>query len=145
MSPKQVLTQRNPVTERDSWELLRSFHEAAKGEPYEIERPGRIPPLQKWFRDLKVPKSRGLRHEQWIAERLRFAVIMLRESVTLDPEIRGGVPVLKGTRVPIAQLLAEIADDASVSEIADDLDLDVGLIVKLLEGIAIHLDRPFFR
>ena len=99
----------------------------------------------KWIEELSVFKSRELRHEQWIAERLRFAATVLRESVTIDPDIRGGVPVLKGTRVPIAQIVAEICEDASLSEIAEDLDLDVGLIVKALEGMAIHLDRPFFR
>lgn len=97
------------------------------------------------FTGINVPKNRALRHEEWIVERLRFAAIMLRDSVTIDAEIRGGVPVLKGTRVPVAQVLAEIADNATVSEIADDLDLEQEVIVKLLEGMAIHLDRPFFR
>lgn len=94
---------------------------------------------------IDVPKNRALRHEEWIVERLRFAAIMLRDSVTIDAEIRGGVPVLKGTRVPVAQVLAEIADNATISEIADDLDLEQEVIVKLLEGMAIHLDHPFFR
>jgi uncharacterized protein (DUF433 family) len=101
--------------------------------------------LQAWFAEGTVLKNWALRHEEWIAERLRFAAMMLRGSVTIDAEIRGGVPVLRGTRVPVAQILAEIAGDARVSEIADDLDLDMEVVVKVLEGMAIHLDRPFFR
>ncbi len=101
--------------------------------------------LRSQFTGISLLKNRALRHEEWIVERLRFAAIMLRDSVTIDAEIRGGVPVLKGTRVPVAQVLAEIADNATVSEIADDLDLEQEVIVKLLEGMAIHLDRPFFR
>jgi uncharacterized protein (DUF433 family) len=92
-----------------------------------------------------VPKNRAYQLDEWISERLRIAAMMLRDSVTIDTQVRGGVPVLRGTRVPIAQILAEVADDAKVSEIAENLDIDPDLIVAILEGLAIHLDRPFFR
>ncbi len=101
--------------------------------------------LQLWGIDASVPKGAIITHEEWIVQRLRHAVDILHESVEIDPSRRGGVPVLKGTRVAVAQILAEIADDAKVSEIADDLDLNEETIVKFLEGIAIHLDRPFYR
>jgi len=87
----------------------------------------------------------SLRNQEWIAERLRHAVVMLKESVDVDPEKRGGVPVLKGTRVTLAQILAELAENATLGEIAGDLDLDFELMQKLLRGMAIHLDRPFWR
>jgi len=106
----------------------------------------KLPSWHDWFaKRADVPRVRSVRREQWMAERLRSAALLLRQCVTIDPEIRGGVPVLKGTRVPIAQIIAELADDARASEIADDLDLDESLIDNLLEGIAIHLDRPYFR
>ena len=101
--------------------------------------------LGQWFQNSVIPRTWALRHEEWIAERLRFSVMMLQDSVDISSEIRGGVPVIKGTRVPVSQVLAEIADDASVTEIADDLDLNPELIRKFIEFISINLDRPFFR
>lgn len=144
MSPRTEITRYKPPVSNDPWGLTRSSHWA---EPQEnvIEARKMRSAFQQWFKAPNVPKLRGIRDEQWIEERLRFAVSVLRESVTVDPDIRGGVPVLKGTRIPVSQILAEIADDASVSEIAQDLDLDAELLVKLLEGMAIHLDRPFLR
>ncbi|MGO8751666.1 MAG: DUF433 domain-containing protein [Thermoguttaceae bacterium] len=85
------------------------------------------------------------RAEYRLARRLREAVVMLQNSVEINPQKRGGVPVLKGTRVTIAQVIAELSDDLSLSEIADDLGLDEMQSRCFLEGMAIHLDRPFVR
>lgn len=90
-------------------------------------------------------KPRGLRYETWIAERLRCATIMLRDTIDIDPEKRGGVPVVKGTRVPVATILAELAEDATISSVADDRALDATVLQKILQGIAIHLDRSFLK
>jgi uncharacterized protein (DUF433 family) len=76
-------------------------------------------------------------------KRLRTAASMLHDSVEINIDKRGGVPMLKGTRVPIALIIAELAGNASLAEIADDLELDEGLIRGFLEGLAIHFDRPF--
>jgi uncharacterized protein (DUF433 family) len=102
-------------------------------------------PLQSWFEEAQSLKPYSLSREEWLAERLRFAVIILRNSVDIDPEIRGGVPVLKNTRIPISQIIAEVADDSKISDIADDFNLDINILANLFEGIAIHLDRPFNR
>ena len=95
--------------------------------------------------DLPVRNRERLRHETWIAERLRYAATVLRDSIDIDPEKRGSVPVVRGTRVAVATILAELAEDATLSGIADDLDLDFTVLRKILQGIAIHLDRPFLR
>jgi len=95
--------------------------------------------------DPQLRKSLGLRYETWIAERLRCAATMLRDTIDIDPEKRGGVPLVKETRVPVATILAELAEDVTVTDIADDLDLDSAILRKILKGIAIHLDRPFLR
>jgi uncharacterized protein (DUF433 family) len=144
MSPHELITQPNLVSQHGSWELISEAQHRAEEQIYYV-RGRKGSPFSYWFESAGVPKSRGLRHEQWVAERLRFAVRMLRETIEVNPQKRGGVPVLSGTRVPVAQILAEIADDASVSEIAAELDLDAECIRKLLEGIASYLDRPFFR
>jgi len=70
---------------------------------------------------------------------------MLRDSIDIDLEKRGGVPVVHGTRVPVATILAELAEDATLGEIADALDLDANVLRTMIQGIAIHLDRPFLK
>lgn len=92
-----------------------------------------------------VRNPERLRHETWIAERLRNAATMLRDSIDIDAEKRGSVPVIKGTRVPVATILAELAEDATVSSIADDLEIDSTVLRTILHGMAIHLDRPFLK
>ena len=52
------------------------------------------------------------------------------------------MPVLKGTRISIAQILAEIGEGQSAEEVAADFDIDVGLVKKLVLGLAVCLDRP---
>lgn len=64
-------------------------------------------------------------------------------AIDIDPETRSGVPVLKGTRFPVSHLLAEIANDRRIGEIANDWDLDIGLIKEFIQGLAISLDRPY--
>ena len=76
-------------------------------------------------------------------ERIREAASMLQGCVEINIDKRGGVPVFKGTRVPIALILAELANNASVPEIAEDLALSEDLIRGFLRGLAIHFDRPF--
>ena len=38
------------------------------------------------------------------------------DLITIDPEILGGVPVFKGTRVPVKTLFQYLEDDYSVEE-----------------------------
>ena len=85
------------------------------------------------------------RIDQRVADRIREAAVMLRDSVEINARKRGGVPVFKGTRVPIALILAELANNANVPEIAEDLGLSEDLIRGFLEGMAIHFDRSFIQ
>jgi uncharacterized protein (DUF433 family) len=77
----------------------------------------------------------------WLAERIRHATSTLRQVVNIDPDVRGGVPVLRGTRFTLAQLLAELAEGRSVSEIADAFRLNKEQIQQVLESLATYLDR----
>lgn len=90
-------------------------------------------------------RSRQMALEQRIAERLRFAAISLDATIEIDPHKRGGVPVIKGTRFTVAQLLGEVADGYNITQISDDLDLDVTQVKEIIHGFAIYLDRPFFK
>jgi uncharacterized protein (DUF433 family) len=40
--------------------------------------------------------------------------------ITRDPLIAGGVPVVKGTRIPIRTILASLAEGAQIEEILAD-------------------------
>lgn len=43
-----------------------------------------------------------------------------RQYFTTDPQVCGGVPVIRGTRVPVRTILASLAEGASIREILDD-------------------------
>lgn len=94
---------------------------------------------QKNTTDPATPTSRN---EEELAERLSIAVKLLDDSVEIDRDVRGGVPVVRGTRISVARILAEVADDHRLSEVADSLDIDVKVLTKIIEGLSIHLDRP---
>lgn len=83
--------------------------------------------------------------EQWLTERTQHAIRELGDCVERNPAKLGGVPVLKGTRISVAQILAELGEGQSAEEVADDFDLDVGLVKKLVQGLAVCLDRPTSR
>ena len=77
-----------------------------------------------------------------VLARTRKSVLLLKDCIEVHPQKRGGVPVLRGTRFTVAQLLAEIAEGRSVAELAEDFDLDLDLIKKCLQGLAQSFDSP---
>jgi uncharacterized protein (DUF433 family) len=90
-------------------------------------------------------KGRWLSNEEWLGHRARHAIIMLRSCTETNPYRCGGVPVIRGTRFTLAQVLAELADGRDVRGIADDFDLEIELLKEFLRGLAICLDRPAVR
>jgi uncharacterized protein (DUF433 family) len=80
---------------------------------------------------------------EWLIERARFSLLSLRDCVEVNPNKRGGVPVLRGTRFTVAQLFAEIGEGRSIGDIAEDFELDLAVIKELFESFSIQLDRPF--
>ncbi len=82
---------------------------------------------------------------EWLAERTAYASLVLRECVEVDPKRRGGIPVLKGTRFTLAQLLAELAEGRSLPRIAEDFELDLQTLEQFMRGLSICLDRPAMR
>lgn len=59
-------------------------------------------------------------------------------SIEIDPDICGGVPVIRGTRVPVYQVLVELSDDQRLSNIAEDLDLDIKNIRSLIKTLSVY-------
>jgi uncharacterized protein (DUF433 family) len=65
----------------------------------------------------------------------------MNERIVLDPSIHHGAPVIKGTRVPVATIIGNLAGGMSSQDVAREYDLQVGDIeaalsyaVELIEG-----------
>jgi len=87
--------------------------------------------------DIKVAANWG------VSSRIVYAINLLDEVIVIDPETRGGVPVLIHTRVPIARLFAEVAMGRTIDDIADDKELDLEAIRQVFKGFAAYLGRPY--
>ncbi len=46
---------------------------------------------------------------------------MTFERITVDPDLMGGVPTVRGLRIPVATVVSMVADGMSVNEICQDL------------------------
>ena len=116
-------------------------------------------PTEEGYRNqMAIPAYKALQHfwvnvrhntspykvERWamLNDRVRYAKHLVQECVHIDPLIRGGVPVVRGSRVPISLVLANIADNMTLLEIADDLNLDESKITSFVKCLAIAFDRP---
>lgn len=110
-------------------------------------------PIDKWIPYRELPESES---NKWFLEkkfsnpldaqfidRLGYAITLLNDSVSVDRDIVGGMPVLSGSRFSIAQVFAEIADGDSLDTLSDRMDLDIDSLKKLFEGMSIQLDRPY--
>lgn len=63
--------------------------------------------------------------------------------IDVHAQMRGGVPVLSRTRFPVARVFAEIADNQAIGAIAEDYDLDPGVLKQLFQKLAQFFDRSF--
>jgi uncharacterized protein (DUF433 family) len=84
----------------------------------------------------------GSSFDDQLARRWWHAVALLEDCVDVSPNRRGGVPCLKGTRVTVAQILAQLAEGDSVDDLVDDMEIDRDTLVTLLNGLSLILDRP---
>ena len=81
-------------------------------------------------------------YEDALAYRLLYANMLLPECVEVNPNKRGGIPVIRGTRFTAAQVLAEIADGRSVAELCETFEIDAETVTEFLQALSIYLDRP---
>jgi len=63
------------------------------------------------------------------------------DGITVDRRYRSGVPVIEGTRFPVATLLAELADSRSFWETTQEYDLPPVACKRALEGLASALNQ----
>jgi uncharacterized protein (DUF433 family) len=43
------------------------------------------------------------------------------DRITVDPDVMGGMPVVRGLRIPVASVVAMVADGMTAAEIVDEL------------------------
>jgi uncharacterized protein (DUF433 family) len=111
----------------------------------DVRAAARIPMLRgsDWARDPQVYRlSYGAVDAQWWyieceVNGLRY----LQGAVDVDPDRRGGVPLLKGTGFTVAQALAELADGSGVPELAERFNLDPEVIREILNGLSLMFQR----
>lgn len=109
---------------------------------FDFARSEKNPACRDWsFFQVENPKPLVMR-EDWFFARFSQATYVLREQIDLDPEIMGGMPVLKGTRIPLARIFAEIADGLTIVAIAEDFDLEPEHLKGLMDGMACYFGRP---
>lgn len=62
---------------------------------------------------------------------------MTFERITIDPDVMGGMPAIRGLRVPVATVVAMVADGMTAEEIAEDLpDLTLDDVAEALRYAA---------
>jgi uncharacterized protein (DUF433 family) len=59
------------------------------------------------------------------------------ERITVDPDMMGGAPCIRGMRLPVATVVAMVADGMTVDEIVAELpDLEVDDVTEALRFAA---------
>ena len=97
-----------------------------------------------WGESLLPPIIQAQSHRDvQFAHRLYLAALALADCVDIDPDRRGGAPVLKGTRFPIAQIISQMAEGDSVDDLVENFDLNGDLIRQCLRGLSDFLARQY--
>ncbi|MBI2842894.1 MAG: DUF433 domain-containing protein [Armatimonadetes bacterium] len=70
----------------------------------------------------------------------------LLARIVIDPEIQGGRPVIRGTRVPVARIVGALSAGADFAEIREDYGLDdedvraaLAYAAKAIEETEVHV------
>ena len=138
------------IAEEMTTSYTRSWARSLQGPSTEYDFPPHFPESHSRY-SLRIDDyitpfwDKDLTSDVLMSVRLTYAALLLKDCVEIDPDRLGGVPVLVGTRFPVAQVLGELADDTTVSRMAKNFKLDAETIRSFLRGLAIHLDRPYRR
>ena len=52
-------------------------------------------------------------------------MVEIAPRIVVDPAVRFGKPVIRGTRVPVATIVAKLAGGMSIDEIVSEYDLSI--------------------
>lgn len=126
--------------------------ETTLGKSAEIERKRLLPESinefrligpSDWSRSFHAPRQSASVVAEWYFQCAYFGTETLHHCVEVNPQVRGGVPVLRGTRFTVSEAMAELADSRGVSEVAENFDLNEELIRELLSGLSLLLNQPY--
>jgi uncharacterized protein (DUF433 family) len=67
-----------------------------------------------------------------------------RERIVIDPKVQHGKPVIRGTRVPVARVIAELAGGMTREEIMQEYDISAEDIAAALAYAAELMDADEF-
>lgn len=62
----------------------------------------------------------------------RLLALELAPRIVVDPSVRAGRPVVRGTRVPVELVLGKLAGGMAAEEVAAEYDLDLGDVQAVL-------------
>jgi uncharacterized protein (DUF433 family) len=62
-------------------------------------------------------------------------------GITVDPSVRFGKPVIKGTRVPVDTVVARIASGMSIKDVAEEYSITEKDIYNALHYAALRLSE----
>lgn len=103
-------------------------------------------------RKLGLPKNQAEsweamthQHSPALEKRLAWTIRVIDDLAETSRTKCGGVPVLKGTTLPVSQVIDALAQGKSVASIAKIASLDKTRITEFLRTLAVFLDAPFAR
>ena len=68
-------------------------------------------------------------------------MVELALGITVDPSVRFGKPVIKGTRVPADTIVARVASGMSIKNVAEEYGLTEADVYNALHYAAIRLSE----
>ena len=66
------------------------------------------------------------------------------DSITMNKYILGGMPAIKGTRIPVSLILSCFRDNMKISEICEDYHLTEEQVIQSIEYTIDVLNRSFY-
>ena len=66
-------------------------------------------------------------------------MIEIVQGITVDPQVRFGRPVIRGTRVPVATVIAKMAAGSSFDEVIQEYEITHQDILNALNYAALRL------
>lgn len=71
-----------------------------------------------------------------------YPVLMAFQRISVDPQIMGGVPCIRGTRIPVAMLVRMVADGTTSDELLEEYpQLTADDVREALRFAAAHVDQ----
>ncbi len=70
--------------------------------------------------------------------------MQIAQGITIDAEIKGGRPIVAGTRVPVSLVLDKLLAGATYEELAFEYDLEINQIHDVLRYAAQVISNDFY-